>query len=323
MSVGNSGTVTSLRPASGSPIRVLQCGTNEAGDVGDLMLDLDLELSTDDANLAGFRVFKDVDGQKLRQGPVVEKIVAGSGISITQSAGAPEGQGTVTVGLLSGEGTSGDFEEVALENAKQEMIGMFPYIRLLDWTTGGTSNIPTGFTAKFRVPHTIGNVPYRVIVYATVFGEVDVPGVVDGDRLYAGIDFHYSVLPDFTSIDPAVAPYWSTLTDGLLSPSAALSAEIPLGKVGNSPIYEAYDPMLIHNNPEEVPADLALKTAQILGNPLPNLDDFPTWAGTNELAVRPGSLVAIRISRANVSNAATEYTSSLGFINLRWRLIPV
>jgi hypothetical protein len=166
-------------------------------------------------------------------------------------------------------------------------------------------------------------VPYRVIVYMTVFGEEDVPAAVDGGPQYAGISFTYSVLPDVTSIDPVEGPYWNTLQDGLIEPASALSAEIPFGKAGNDPIYDAYDPVLIHNNPAESGADVALKKAHILGNPFPSLDDLPAWAGTEDPAVRPGSLVAVRVQRASIGNPVTEYTSSIGFIGVRWRLEPI
>ena len=75
----------------------------------------------------------------------------------------------MTIGAMSQQ-YSGEFDEVALENAKQELIGMFPYVKLMGWTTGGTGNIPTGFVAKFRVPHTISSaLKFRVLTYMTVF----------------------------------------------------------------------------------------------------------------------------------------------------------
>ena len=41
-----------------------------------------------------------------------------------------------------------------------------------------------------------------------------------------------------------------------------------------------------------------------------------------KLAVRGGSQIAIQIQRADIVSG-TEYTGSVGIINLRWRLIPV
>lgn len=323
MTIGNSGIVTSLQPAPGAPIRVLQCGTNEPGTVGDLALDLDLALEEDDANLAGFQVFKNIEGQKLIRGPVVEKILPGSGISIAQSAGAPNGQGTVTISANDNT-FGGDFEEIALENAKQELIGMFPYIRLLEWDSDSSSNIPTGFVAKFRVPHTvIGR--YRVVVYATVFGESDIPFVLGGTREFAGIDFNYNILPDFLNPEPRPVgdtfadPQWYSLVNNLVAPTNVRHVEIPFGKYDEAAgeIYTKYDPMLIHNDNTEEPDDQR-RIVRALGDPFPNTEETPDYP-----SITQGDLVAIRISRADITGGGTEYTNRIGFINLRWRLIRV
>jgi len=339
MSLGEAGLVTSLRPAEGSPIRVLQCGTNEPATTGDLALDVDLALEEEEAGLAGYRVMKAVDGQKLRKGPVVEKIISPDGsINISQGVGHPTGQGTValSVGNMS---YGGEFEEVALNNAKQELIGMFPYVRLLGWSTGSAANTPTGFVAKFRVPHTIGagspSVPmFKVIVYMTVFGEENIAWAGGGSKLYAGIDFEYSVLPDFNPVntDPAWNvldnPISGSLSEGLITMSDPIHAEIPFGKYdagGAHPIYTAYDPMLIHNNSAESPAtDEDRKIAQILGNPFPVEADLEYWnAAWGEPVVKPGSLVGIRVTRADLVGGNPEYTGSIGFINIRWSLVSV
>lgn len=336
MSIGNTGIVTSLQPAPNSPIRVLQCGTNESGTVGDLALDVDLNLVTEDANLSGYQTIKLASGNRLRRGPIVERLIAGPGISISSSAGAPAGQGVVTV-TSTDSALSGEFETVALENAKQEKIGMFPYIKLLGWTNGG-SNINTGFVAKFRIPHTMGygvpeaNVPkYKVVVYMTVFGETTVAG---GSPLYAGIDFEYSILPDFFTVsyddssDPTASPAWNvldeTLPEGLLSMTTPIHADIPFGKTGASPVYKAYDPMLIHNNDAEDYADEERRIARVLGIPFPTAAELAGWGAqpAAEAVVKPGSIVGIRVRRAN-STTGGEYTGALGFINIRYRLISV
>ena len=318
--IGNTGYVTSLQPAPGSPIRVYQCGTTDDATVGDLSLALDLNLKIQDTGRSGYQVVKWTDGDKLQRGPVVEKVIAGRGITITESAGAPAGQGVVTIHTADDTTYSGDFEEVALENAKQEIIGMFPYIRLLDWTTGGT-NIGTGFVLKFRVPHTLpADKPYTVTFYATVFGEADIPYDVTPHVKYAGLRFEYSILPDVNTV---VANNWmntSNLLDNLLE-SPGIDVAIPFGNTGVTPgteLYKAYDPMLVHNTPSLGP-DTAGQHAQIFGNPFPTADDFPTIPEAT-LGVYPGYLVGIRISRTNVADPLNEYTNSIGFINLRWVL---
>ena len=333
MTIGNSGIVTSLRPAAGAPIKVIQCGTNQPGTVGDLELDIDLVLESENSNLSGYQVVKSVAGKKLQRGPVVEKLTSDGSIQITSSAGAPNGQGVVSLSVMS-SAYGGEFEEVALQNAKQELIGMFPYIRLNGWTTGSASNIPTAFVAKFRVDHTIDPLKkFRVVVYMTVFGESDIPFVAGGSKKYAGIKFSYSILPDFVTVNTGASPSpyqaWNSLGDttlpGGLMEMTPITAEIPFGKYDISqptiPIYKAYDPMLIHNNSGE--GDEDRRIAQVLGSPFPIRAAIIGWTDTDDPVVRAGSLVGIKVERANIISGAPEYTGSIGFINLRWRLVSV
>jgi len=320
--------VTSLQPAPGAPIRVLRCGTNSSATTGDLMLDIDLQLAEVLANLQDYQVIKSVSGSQMLKGPVVAKIRAGAGVTITSKPGQPEGQGEVTIAVAGNEGYSGEFDEIALNNAKQEMIGMFPYIRTLGWTTGGQNNIPSGFTAKFRVPVTLTG-EFQVLVYMTVFGESSIPKASTGNvRKRAGFAFNYSVLRDYFPEDDS----YGTLVDNLIRPTSAKAITIPFGDpagdkyAGESLLYKAYDPMLIHNNPAEVVAPL--RSDRSLGTPFPAVGDLKgtiVSAALSDVTVRPGSFVAVSISRADavLSNPTYEYTGNVGFISLRWRLASV
>jgi len=267
-------------------------------------------------------------------------------VKITSSVGAAAGQGTVDL-TIGGQSYGGEFEEVALQNAKQELIGMFPYIRLMGWTTGGSSNIPSGFVAKFRVPHDIGSIDdppmFRVLMYMTVFGESDIPYVDGGNSLYAGLKFSYSVLPDYThvtdpgtwpSVTPPTPPHaWNSLdqvnlASGIITRTSPLELQVPFGSYELSsptvPIYKAYDPVLIHN--ESSLPTYARRTARVLGEPFPAPGDFAPGAWTwGTVGIKPGSLVAIRVERANVpiAMALREYKGSVGFINMRWKLAGV
>ena len=208
------------------------------------------------------------------------------------------------------------------------MIGFFPYIRLLEWVTGG-SNIPTGFVAKFRIPHTVTG-QYRVIVYMTVFGEVTIPWVGGGQIQSAGINFQYSILPDYMRYgqsDPndyafPNNPQWGNLVDNVITPTAR-SVDIPFGlydptQPGGYEIYNAYDPMLIHNNNAEPGGDVQRKVMQVLGDPFPNATESPDYQ-----SVSMGDLIAIKVSRAAITGGGSPYTGKIGFINLRWQLVAV
>lgn len=70
--------VTSLQPAPGSPITVVNCDGLPAK-TGDLELDIDLNLAVMPPDVTGARVFKRVeDGYKIRPGWVTEGVVSGS-----------------------------------------------------------------------------------------------------------------------------------------------------------------------------------------------------------------------------------------------------
>lgn len=325
MSVGDTSVVTSLHAAPNSPIRIYQCGTTSPGSVGALSLDVDLQLAEEDTNMEGYKVYKDIQDNKLVKGPVVSKIEAGPGIEITSPPGVPNGQGKVKIGLASATDLTGDFEEVALRNAKQEMIGMYPFIKLLPWTTGA-SNIATGFTAKFKVPiNVVGN--HKVVIYLTLFGDTDIelPVGVTPHIKYAGLEFSYSVLHDY--MNPVALNSYDNLLDDLITPANVLSVEVPMGSTTvdvNYPnyLYKAYDPVVIHNNPSE-PIVATRRITQSLGDEIPTITDIQRGSTIAEefAYVCAGSLFAMQIKRAGVDDPTHEYTGGLGFINMRWKLV--
>lgn len=322
------GPVTSLRPAKNSPVTLKRVSTDEDATVGDLEIDVDLMLGMEDAGIPGYKVPKASRGNKMLLGPVVERLVAGPGISFSRTEGMPEGQGVFTISA-DGAMYSGDFETIALENAKLDSIGMFPYVRLLGWTPNSDSNIPTGFVAKFHVPATAAPASYRVRFYATVFGEEG----FEGDYRSAGIQLDYSALPDFTSTNSGVIPT-ANLRTGLIRPNqddesvASRVLNIPLGSVvtGGGVKYDAYDPILVHNDPRI--GTLAGKSIQVLDYAFPNQDDCSDYLQTHpEMAsgvfgLHPGYTVAIRLSRTAPSSG-TPYTGPIGILNFRWAIEAV
>lgn len=308
---GDTGLVRMLQPAEGSPISIVECGTDKAATTGDLEIDLDLSLLERNDNLAGSQVYKSVSGNKLIKGPVVEQILPGPGYEVVSAAGVENGYGKVQLQLHSAN-TQGDFVETAFQNAKHEMIGLFPYVRLLGWTTGG-SNVPSGFTAKFNLPPNLEGL-YQFIVTFTLFGE----DPITTGRELAGLKFNYSVLHDYEPEDATEA----NLQTGLITPPAEIDWEIPIGQT--SATYTAYDPMLVHTS-QDLPADDEARAFRASSGPYPKANDLKY--GTPEpvltdLALRAGSQVAIQIQRGDIVSG-TEYNNALGLLNLRWRLIPV
>lgn len=320
----DTGPVTSIRPAKGSPIVVTRCGTSDPASVGDLELDADLLASVYDSTERGYKAVKSGRNGRLLLGPVVERIVAGPGISMSQLAGQPPGQGTVTISATNAS-YSGEMGTIALENAKEEMVGMFPYVRLLGWDDG-SANIPTGFVAKFQVPTSVADGVYRVLLYATVFGEESFSGL--SGPMVAGIGMTYSILPNWMPVSGrGVETASFNLRDDLIGPDDTVSVDVPFGyDSGDGTFsYKGFDPMVLHNDPSI--ENVAGRSSDALGRPIPDAAQCSGYlsghtVGTSAFGVRPGYIVAVRLSRAAPSSG-TPYTGKLGFMDIRWALSRV
>lgn len=301
----STGPVTSLVPAPGSAVKLYTHGTNDAAYTGDLMIDVALDMSVSDAGVSGYNVAKEGKGGKLLAGPVVERIKAGNGIVISQPKGCPLGQGTVTIGLDDGT-MKGQFSEIALENAKQEKIGLFPYVSLLGWSN--SSSIPSAFTAMMRVPSGLENKKYQLQVKAVMFGTVSYSNAARQSA--AGVQFEYNILPDFTD------KTHKSLKSGLMIPDTPRTVAIPLGhKVGTSWEYVAYDPFVVTTDTTvEEESDVIVPA---FNGPIPQLSEF-----TGKIPdLRPGYLVSVRISRTgNPDSGYSSYTGPLGFLSFEWAL---
>jgi hypothetical protein len=81
----NNALVTSLRPATGSPIVVTGCGGAPAT-TGDLQLALDLAMAMQEG-AAGYKALKSVSGTIFQRGPIVEGLIPGSDMTIQVVSG--------------------------------------------------------------------------------------------------------------------------------------------------------------------------------------------------------------------------------------------
>ena len=302
------GPVTSLVPAPGSNVKIYTHGTNDTAYTGDLMIDVACDFEVADRGLPGYIVPKQGRNGKLLAGAVVERLKAGPGISISQARGCPAGQGTVTI-ALDNSGLSGQFSEIALENAKQEKIGLFPYVSLLGWNTAGT-NIPSAFTAMMRVPANLDpSVDYRLQVKAVVFG---VSSFTSNKRQAAGLEFEYNILPDYTG------SAHRSLKTGLLIPDSSRKIAVPFGHSDTSGqwTYTAFDPFVLHTDDgtESIP-DVSVTS---LKGPIPQASEFTTIIPV----LKPGYLVAMRFARTSNPDPVgfDPYVGAIGFMSLEWNL---
>ena len=308
---GATGPVTSLQPREGAPIKILGYGTDASANTGDLEIDAELDIRMENGGAPGYLVPKRSRSGRLVSGPVVERIIGGQGISLISQAGSPEGQGTVVVALENGAYGS-MFSDIALENAEQAKIGMFPYIRLKGYT-GQSISSPSAFTATMRVPTNLPEGNYSLSISASVFGET---GFTGSSVRYACVKMAYNILPDFTAVGEM---RYSDLKTSLLKPDSERMVYIPFGHYGdNGTVYQGFDPVFVTTTDKTVPEG-ADSASHAFGDMIPSAQEFARQIITPEL--KPGYLVGIRISRAVTdSDGKDPYQFALGFLNLSWSL---
>lgn len=291
MMVGPTGFVTSLQVEPGSPLRITDALSGASALQGALMLGLSVDFETVDRGVSGSEVVKRITGSKFETGPVVERISGGPGVDVFPASG----QGIVKVSIGNAH-FSGDFETIALKNAKQDLVsGIFPYTKLLGWSDG-SGNVRSGFTAKFRVPDYIPYGEYRVVVSASVFGEEP------AEDATAAFSLRGYAMDDYSLADEK-----QTAVAGIRN-----------GKQGYVPVafpagYSAFDPVLVHGMPG-IP-DIAGQRQHVGDLLLKDEHDA-------DLKVRPGCFVAVDVARRGlVGGSAVAYQAPIGFLSLRWNLI--
>ena len=309
---GATGPVTSIQPKEGSPIKVYGYGTFDRANTGDLEIDAEFDIGIDGGNVPGYLVPKRSRNGRLLAGPVVERIVGGPGVSIISSAG--EGQGTVSIALDDGSYMS-QFSDIALENAEQAKIGMFPYIRLKGYS-GNSISRPSAFTATMRVPTNLPDGEYAMKIMASVFGENGFDNV--NAQKYARVSLSYNILPDFSASGDMM---YGNLKTSLLKPNSDRYVDIPFGHVYGSSgniKYNGFDPVYITNGSTRDDKDDILLHA--IGSVIPSADEFAGKELGDSIYLRPGYLVGIRISRA-VTSGYVPYDAPIGFMYLSWELV--
>lgn len=310
MRVGPTGFVTSLQAAPGSPLKVTSAQTGAKAFQGALQVGLNIDFKSTNGNAEGHEVVKRIEGSTFITGPVVERVVAGPGMTVDHQ------QGTVTVSA-SNAVYAGDFETIALKNAKQDLAGgVFPYTKLLGWRSGAVTNIASGFTAKFRVPDHIpynAGKGYYVVISASVFGE----DASDADRS-AAFSLSGYVLADRACSAEAVSTEFDS-SIAAVTPISTASVNVPF-KAG----YSAFDPILLHGFKNTAEAGLGELV-------LPDIDNQRARSvalclgpsDTVHTVVYPGYFVGISVERCGVTGTATPYEGALGFLSLRWNLVAV
>jgi hypothetical protein len=128
-------------------LELVDCNGAEAS-IGDLFLRLTLALTVGDDLADGDLVFKtfDPDTQQFHRGPVVERLLVGTGVTLTASRESAGGfQGDVTVSLASFTGREIAPELVRIDDMSERFDGSIVYLAFLP-------DELTGLRARFNLP---------------------------------------------------------------------------------------------------------------------------------------------------------------------------
>jgi len=163
-----------------------------------------------------------------------------------------------------------------------------------------------------RVPTSLdASKSYRLQLRMVMFGA---SSYTSSTKRVAGIQMEYNILPDYTG------DVHSSLKNGLLAPSSPRQISVPLGHLDgdNNWTYVAYDPFVATTDVNEEKTDDVC--VSFSDKPIPDNDELP------DVVLRPGYLVAIRLSRSAPSGAGggttyDAYTNPLGFLSLDWSLV--
>lgn len=139
--------VTRLSAPANSPITLDGCAVG-SGYVGDVRIDLDLDLLVSDQQEAGSLVLKSLQGATFRRGHVVEKLVAGAGVTLTPTVGNPAAaQGAVTIDVDVDPGDRELLPEIVrLDDARERFHLDVPFI-------GFPAGRKSAVQLRFRVPY--------------------------------------------------------------------------------------------------------------------------------------------------------------------------
>ena len=322
----SSSFVTSIKAAEGSGIKIREEGTSDTASTGNLVIDANIPIKKANPGLSGHLVPKDVSGNTLIFGGVVSSI-KGIGLTISSPQGKDLAGGNIGDVLIStNKGMSGMFDDIILNNAKQELIGPFPYIKLL-----APTSVASGFTLKMHVPFDLdSSLKYKLLFYMSVFGLQDITEQTTVSA--APINVGASILQDwYPGADDSVVPFAGTLKDPGLVVLEDRNFPILLGGLAQQQYadgqyyYKSFDPIFLHNDVnfhnEHRNDDSRLWKQCFVDVRLPEV----TQNGQGiHAGLTPNSTLAITVSRTPAGEMAMdyqEYQGELGFMNLSWKLV--
>lgn len=154
--------VTSLVAAENSPISITCATDGLAASRGPLEIDLDLDFTSAGDDTAGFLAFKSLTGSTFNRGPVLEGLIAGSGVTLESATTKTVGEDTVYQGIATlALNESSSFRDLDIEVLKHEgTIELSPGgVMAVALRAGKTSDV----VGKFTVP--ISGIPSGLSMY--------------------------------------------------------------------------------------------------------------------------------------------------------------
>jgi hypothetical protein len=292
-------SLKSLSPA----LTITRCPSGEAANTGDLQADLDLSLvvdSEEDSTSLNPFAFTRVDGISLKPGKVVRRIKSGLGITISSDTPGDSGVGEVTVSTLPVD-AQGEFQSVALLNAKEVIHNNFVFFELLPAATARTA-----FVGKFTIPNIVFpsaiKINMRGLVAGTDATDVNQPRIAIV-RVMVHVIRPGVPIPQMTEgvglsdNNSLMVRFWQIIIPGGYQPLTILD-EVPVDPVGSPGFYQ------INQANQNTNSYL--------------LSMSPTW-------LQPLDRLSVKFERVAVdpyTNTSDDYSGKIAFSNLRWYVEP-
>lgn len=286
-------------------IQVVDCFTKEESTIGNLALDLRLDLNTVDGPDAD-KCFSsiDPDTQKFVTSALVSRLVAGPGIEIKNSSGVSSETGKLIVSSSTIQ-SSGEISVVSLKNAKESLYnGIVPCITFLQ-----PSAAKCQIVAKIKIPNQI--IPessgMKLFLSSSIFGSTSVSSTNVYNALFKT---SYFVLPSNLGVPPRSS--WSDFNVNYLDDSSddtcfdikywnARFTNYLANTIGKEQFPTASSIIPLNDN-----SDLFVFSGKI--NNIINQK------------IRPGDSIYVMIERiSSLEDNGDTYPGDISFLDINWR----
>jgi hypothetical protein len=285
-------------------IQVLDCLTKEESTVGNLALDLRLDLNTKTGPDSD-KCFASIDRetQKFVTSGLVSKLIAGPGIQIDNALnGLPSTNGVLRISSKNIQST-GEVSIVSLKNAKESLHnGIIPCVVFLP-----PSSAKCQIIAKIKIPDQEGfdeNNGIRLFVSSNIFGSRTIPVT---ESHFAIFKLSYYILPSNIGIPPRQS--WANINLNLIDDSSTSLFDTKYWKLSFNN-YQSYS----------VGKDREPRTIIPVGGNSNGYVSTGSINGIENQKIRPGDVVYVMIERiSSFDSDGDTYNGDIGFLDISWK----